>query len=133
MSLPNKTSVTPEDIKLIDEKLSNRFISLDPSGYFLISLDRTTGELVVDHFTNDIDDLGRAVDPDTGEPLACSSGLTRKPQATYRAKTAKQMGVRLTEGDGPSPLSRLDHALYLGRELQRAEACLMTNLPYVQD
>jgi dihydropteroate synthase len=30
-------------------------------------------------------------------------------------------------------LSLLNHALYLGRELQRAEACLEQGLDYVQD
>ncbi|MEC9029342.1 MAG: DUF4346 domain-containing protein, partial [Cyanobacteriota bacterium] len=39
----------------------------------------------------------------------------------------------LTEGQGPYPLSKLDHALYLGRELQRAESCLLSGTPYVQD
>jgi dihydropteroate synthase len=31
------------------------------------------------------------------------------------------------------PLSRLDHALYLGRELQKAELCLEQGIDYVQD
>ncbi|MCF8135408.1 MAG: DUF4346 domain-containing protein, partial [Synechococcus lacustris] len=30
-------------------------------------------------------------------------------------------------------ISKLDHALYLGRELQRAEACLENGNDYVQD
>jgi dihydropteroate synthase len=38
----------------------------------------------------------------------------------------------LTEGDRV-PLSRLDHALYLGRELQKAELCLERGEPYIQD
>jgi dihydropteroate synthase len=39
----------------------------------------------------------------------------------------------LTEGPGPHPVSCLDHALYLGRELQRAELCLEQGLDYIQD
>ena len=127
------TTVTAASIQVIDEKLSKRFIALDPSGYFLISLDKLTGELVAEHFSNDIDDSGRAVDPDTGELLGCSKGGRRKPKGVYRAFTAKQMGIMLTEGEGTPSISRLDHALYLGRELQRAEACLLGDLPYVQD
>ena len=38
-----------------------------------------------------------------------------------------------TESADPLPLSRLDHALYLGRELQKAELCLEQGLEYVQD
>jgi dihydropteroate synthase len=30
-------------------------------------------------------------------------------------------------------MSRLDHALYLGRELQRAERCLEDGSDYIQD
>jgi dihydropteroate synthase len=41
--------------------------------------------------------------------------------------------MALTEGEGPHPLSCLDHALYLGRELQRAEAALAVGADYVQD
>jgi dihydropteroate synthase len=55
------------------------------------------------------------------------------PLAVFRARTAKELGIALTEGGGPHPLSRLDHALYLGRELQRAEAALRAGQPYVQD
>ena len=51
----------------------------------------------------------------------------------FRGRTAKELGIALTEGDGPFPLSRLDHALYLGRELQKAELCLEQGIPYVQD
>ena len=35
-------------IHLLDEELSQRFISLDPNGYFLIKLDNSSKELVVD-------------------------------------------------------------------------------------
>ncbi len=41
--------------------------------------------------------------------------------------------MALTESAEPLPLSRLDHALYLGRELQKAELCLEQGLDYVQD
>ena len=120
-------------ITKIDHELSDRFIALDPSGYFLIRLDRLSNQLVVEHFTNDIDDEGLATDPDTGKTLACHGGEPRKPIKIYRGPSAKQLGIQLTEGKGPVPLSRLDHALYLGRELQRAEACLVNGTTYLQD
>ena len=43
------------------------------------------------------------------------------------------MGIKLTEGQGPLPVSKLDHALYLGRELQKAEYCLINERKYIQD
>ena len=126
-------SAKAKKIQLLDAHLSRRFIQLDPSGYFLIALDPLTNELVVEHFSNDIDEKGRATDPDSGEVLRCSGGSKRIPQNVYRGFSAKQVGALMTEGEGPHPISRIDHALYLGRELQRAETCLLSGTPYIQD
>ena len=117
----------------LDDALSQRFIHLDPAGYFLILVDGEAGELVVEHYDNGIDERGLATDPETGEVLACRGGEPRRPLSVFRGRTAKEVGILLTEGEGNPPLSRLDHALYLGRELQKAEVCLVQGLPYVQD
>ena len=118
----------------LDDRLSQRFIALDPKGYFLIKVDHASAELVLEHYGNTIDDKGLAHDPETGEVLSCKGGNgRRKPSCVYRGLTAKQIGIQLTEGDGPHPLSSLDHAFYLGRELQKAEVCLMEGTSYVQD
>jgi hypothetical protein len=124
---------TRTDRSRLDEDLSQRFIALDPAGYFLIRVDREAGELIAEHFSNDIDEKGRATDPESGEVLSCRGGDPRRPVAVFRGRTAKELGIALTEGEGPHPLSRLDHALYLGRELQKAEYALVQGLPYVQD
>ena len=117
-----------------DARLSQRFIALDPSGYFLIKVDADAGELVLEHYGNTIDDKGLARDSETGEVLSCKGGNgPRQPSRIYRGRSAKQVGIQLTEGDGPHPVSRLDHALYLGRELQKAEQCLRDGSTYVQD
>ena len=111
----------------LDQRLSQRFIALDPSGYFLIKLDLDAAELVLEHFGNTIDDKGLARDSETGEVLRCDGGnAPRRPSAVYRGSTAKQLGIQLTEGEAPHPVSRLDHALYLGRELQKAEHACVT-------
>ncbi len=123
----------PNPRQSLDEALSRRFIALDPSGYFLIKVDAAAGELIAEHYANAIDERGLATDPDSGEVLSCRGGDPRTPTATYRGRSAKELGIALTEGEGPHPLSRLDHALYLGRELQKAELCLVQGLPYVQD
>jgi len=118
----------------LDDRLSQRFIALDPSGYFLIKLDADAAELVLEHYGNTIDEKGLARDSDTGEVLSCKGGnAPRRPTAIYRGRSAKQLGIQLTEGDGPLPVSRLDHAMYLGRELQKAEQCLRDGTVYVQD
>ena len=121
-------------LQALDERLSQRFIALDPKGYFLIKVDHAAAELVLEHYVNTIDDKGLAHDPETGEVLSCKGGNgPRQPSAVYRGFTAKQVGIQLTEGEGSHPLSCLDHALYLGRELQKAEVCLKAGTSYVQD
>jgi hypothetical protein len=117
----------------LDDQLSQRFIALDPLGYFLIRVDVAAAELVVEHYGNTIDEQGLARDPDSGEVIACRKGGPRTPTAVLRGRTAIELGIALCEGDGNYPLSRLDHALYLGRELQKAEQCLREGSPYVQD
>jgi hypothetical protein len=123
----------PTDRRELDERLSQRFIALDPAGYFLIRLDTDRGELVAELYANGVNASGLATDPDTGEVLSCRGGDPRRPLAIYRGRTAKELGIRLTEQGDPQLLSRLDHALYLGRELQKAEHSLFRDLPYVQD
>ena len=122
-----------KSIKLIDDKLSKRHIELDPKGYFLIKIQPLTNELILEHYMNNIDHKGRAVDPETGEPINCSTKNQSHPSKIFRGKTAKEVGIQISEGNGPFPLSRLDHAIYIGRELQRAEQCLKTGEKYIQD
>jgi len=127
------SSFSAEQRQALDGRLSQRFIALDPAGYFLIKLDRESGELIAEHYGNGIDERGLATDPDTGEVISCRGADPRAPLAIYRGRSAKELGMALSEGEGPFPLSRLDHALYLGRELQKAERCLEEGSDYIQD
>lgn len=120
-------------IAAMDDQLSNRFIELDSAGYFIIFLDRETGEICADHYGNDINEQGLATDPETGEVLACKGALKRLPTTQYRGRSAKELGMKITEEADPCPLSKLDHALYLGREFVRAEIALLDGSEYVQD
>ena len=120
-------------IRVIDENLSKRFIDLDPKGYFIIKLDELANELLVEHYSNDIDNSGRAINPETGKPLECKVVEKRSPLNVYRGKSAKEVGIQISEGNKPCPLTKLDHAVYLGRELQRAEECLKQSKQYIQD
>ena len=120
-------------IKLLDDKLSKRQIELDPKGYFLIKIEPKTNELILEHYLNDIDQKGRAIDPKSGELIGCKTKSRNQPNNIYRGKSAKQLGIQISEGNGPFPISHLDHAIYIGRELQRAEQCLITGKQYIQD
>ncbi|MAR52644.1 MAG: hypothetical protein CMK50_05755 [Propionibacteriaceae bacterium] len=121
------------DCTQLDNQLSKRFIALDPLGYFVIRVDVASSELVIEHYGNTIDEKGLARDPESGEVISCRKSGPRTPSAVLRGRTAKELGIALVEGDGPYLLSHLDHAMYLGRELQKAEQCLRNGNTYEQD
>ena len=120
-------------IKFLDDKLSKRQIELDPKGYFLIKIEPLTNELILEHYLNNIDNKGRAIDPESGEPIGCKTKRGNQPNNIFRGKSAKAVGIQISEGHGQFPISRLDHAIYIGRELQKAETCLQAGEQYIQD
>ena len=124
---------SPEERMRLDAQLSQRTIQLDPNGYVLIKLDHEKGELIVEWFSNGINEQGLATNPETGEVLACKGSAPREPIKIFKGRSAKELGIALTETNEQPFISKLDHALYLGRELQRAEACLENGSDYVQD
>lgn len=122
-----------QQLTIIDHQLSQRFIDLDPDGYFIIYLDRAAGLICAKHYTNIISDKGLALDPETGKPIPVRGKVERTHTAIFTGRTAKEIGMKITEETKPCPLSRLDHALYLGREFVRAEIALINGTDYVQD
>ena len=120
-----------EKIK-IDNSLSNRYIDLDPNGYFIIKVDLKENKIILEHFLNNINDDGYALDPETNEPIKCDSANKRVSNEVFEGISAKQLGIFITE-ERNDLITRCDHALYLGRELQKAEVCLYKKLPYIQD
>ena len=120
-----------EKIK-IDNNLSNRYIDLDTNGYFFIKVDLEEIKIILEHFLNNIDEEGYALDPETNEPIKCDSQNKRVSNEVFEGISAKQLGILITE-ERNEFISRFDHALYLGRELQKAEECLYKKLPYIQD
>ena len=127
----NYSKSLDEKIK-IDNDLSNRYIDLDPNGYFIIKLDYEENKIILDHFLNKINDDGYALDPETNEPIKCDSQNKRESNEVFEGISAKQLGILITE-ERNDLITKFDHALYLGRELQKAEECLYKKLPYIQD
>ena len=118
--------------KLIDKKLSQRDIVLDSSGYFIIKIDQVNKKIVVEHYLNNIDDKGIALDPITNKPIQCDKQNKRQYNKIFEGNTAKEIGILITEKN-TNLISKFDHALYLGRELQKAEECLLKDHEYIQD
>ena len=79
----------------------------DPSGYFVIYVDRARRILSLEHYRND--------------------GLL---DTIIEGRTAAEL---YTPAIDQGLLSRLEHAAYLGRELGRAEYSLHSGVPFVQD
>ena len=116
----------------IDDNLSNRYINLDPNGYFIIKVDLVENKIILEHYLNNINDDGYALDPETNEPIKCDSENKRVCNEVFEGISAKQFGILITE-ERNDLITKFDHALYLGRELQKAEECLYKKLPYIQD
>ena len=121
-----------DEKKMIDNNLSNRYIDLDPNGYFIIKVDLEENKIILEHFLNNINDDGYALDPETNEPIKCDSEYKRPSNEVFEGISAKQIGILITE-ERNDLITRFDHALYLGRELQKAEECLYKKLLYIQD
>jgi tetrahydromethanopterin S-methyltransferase subunit A len=79
----------------------------DPVGYVLIFADHVAGRLILEHYDAE------------HRRTAAVTGL----DPTALARTAAERGL----------VGTLDHACYLGRELQRAAEALARGAPYVQD
>ena len=116
----------------IDNDLSNRYIELDPNGYFIIKIDLEKKLIILEHYLNTINEEGYAIDPKTNEPIKCDSKQIKSCNETFTGISAKEIGIAISEKRSDL-ISRFDHALYLGRELQKAEECLYKKLPYIQD
>jgi dihydropteroate synthase len=122
-----------DTINSIDNELSKRHIDLDPSGYFIIYLDRDAGLICAKHFTNIINEKGLAVDPETGKVIPARGKVERTAQTLFTGRTAKELCVKIFEQTQPPPVTMFDHAAYLGREFVRAEYALIHGTEYVQD
>lgn len=126
-------NLTVDDLRAIDDKLSKRDINLDPGGYFIIYLDREARLICAKHFTNVIDERGLAIDPETGKVIPAKGKVERTQSTLFTGRTAKELCVSIFEQTQPCPVTRLDHAAYLGRELIRAESALVDGEEYIQD
>ncbi len=93
-------------VKPLQGYLPERMVS-DPTGYFVVYVNRPRQLLSLEHFRND--------------------GVL---DAVIEGGTAPELYIPAVD---KGLVSRLDHAAYLGRELARAEQALRSGEPFVQD
>ncbi|MEI6429043.1 MAG: DUF4346 domain-containing protein [Pseudanabaena sp. ELA607] len=116
----------------LDHELSKRPLQLDDGGYFIIYVDAEQGCICAKHFSNVINEQGLAVDPETGKPIPAKGKVNRSPVTVYQGRTAKELCIAIFETPD-CPVTKLDHAAYVGREAQRAERELFYEEKYIQD
>ena len=133
MNLTAETNTLTQQIQTIDDQLSKRSLALDPSGYFIIYVDRQQNLICAKHYSNIINDQGLAVDPETGKPIPAKGKVDRQAVQLFTGRTAKELCVEIFEKTQPCPVTLFDHAAYLGREAQRAELALLQQQEYIQD
>lgn len=133
MNLIVETDVLAKKIQKIDDELSKRSLALDPSGYFIIYVDRQQNLICAKHYSNFINEKGLAVDPETGKPIPARGKVDRQAVQLFTGRTAKELCVEIFEKTQPCPVTLFDHAAYLGREAQRAELALLQQQEYIQD
>ena len=123
------------EAELADAVLSTRALEMDGKGYFIIRVKHAEADPIVAEYHSCVtNDKGEVVDPSTGEVIPCHGDVRRPPARVVRGRTAKEVQVRLFEAKGGDALvSSHAHACYLGRELQKAEACLAAGAPYQMD
>ena len=92
----NRT-VDAKTLAALDDKLSKRYIELDPDGYFLIYVDREAALVCAKHFTNTINEKGLACDPVTGKPLPVRGKNVRQETTVYTWRTAIELCMKIFE------------------------------------
>ena len=100
-------------MKIAAEK--NKRLEFDRNGFFIIIVDRDKCKIVVEHYQN----------VERGKVL----GTGRLDKIIEGTNAEEICHTIINQGF----VSRLEHAAYLGRELQKAETALKNKLPYGQD
>lgn len=109
-----------DDEKIILERLvakrTDDFV-YDPKGFFVIYLDNRGKNIMVEYYENVYKKDGNDV-------------VTGKLRKIIVGKNAEAIGDTIISNN---LISRLDHAFYIGRELQKAEWALKNDLKYIQE
>ena len=123
------------EAQMLDSVLSTRAIEMDAKGYFILRVQpQAELPIVAEYHSCETNEKGEVIDPVTREVIPCHDDVQRPPARVLRGRTAKEVQVKLFEAPGGADLvCHPAHACYVGRELQRAEACLEAGTPYQMD
>ena len=105
-------------VETIEAKRDRRMVQ-DPSGFFILFLDKERKEIVVEFYEGVVKDKKKGKKVGTG-----------KLRLVVCGRDAEALCHTISRA---SLVSRVEHASYLGRELQKAEIALNFGLSYEQD
>lgn len=97
------------------KKTPQKDVMLDPSGFFVVEIDRKQKEIRVEYYSNVY----------KGKRIV--SGILEKVFTGNKADALSDTIVKNV------PRLLPEHYMYLGRELQKAQECLEKNKKYFQD
>ena len=122
-----------EERRMLDQFLSARGLTMDAKGYFLIKNDPPKGVIRATFFSSMKNEKGEICDMQ-GNKISCSGDNRPDPAAVFEGRTAKELTVKaLEKWEHAREVLSVGHAAYIGREAQRAEACLLAGKHYQQD
>ena len=121
-----------DEATMLDKFLSGRKLKMDEKGYFLISVDTTENVIVASFHSCIKNDKGEICDLD-GKKITCH-GKGPEAAKVWRCRTAKEITVEIFERWPPAAeVLSVGHAAYIGREVQKAEYCLLSGKTYRQN
>lgn len=104
-------------VETIEAKKDRRMVK-DPSGFFVIFVDKERREVVLEFYEGVVKDVKRN-NIDTGKLRLVVCGTSA--EALCHTIAREEL------------VTRFEHAAYVGRELQKAETALKNGLDYTQD
>jgi hypothetical protein len=110
-------------------------MKMDSKGYFMVKLEEKY--IVTSFYSCIVNDKGEVCDLRGKKIKCCGDGSSnrREPMKVWKGRTAKELTTAIFEEW--EDVHKLDltigHSAYIGREVQRAEHCLYSNIPYQQD
>ena len=122
-----------EERAMLDKFLSARKLNMDEKGYFMMKVDHDRGVVRATYHSCIKNENGEICDV-RGKKISCSGDNRPEPMIAFEARTAKELTVEIFERwEHAGELVSVGHAAYVGREAQRAEACLFAGQFYQQD
>jgi len=128
------TSAELTEREMLDQFLSTRSLKMDDKGYFMLKNDHAKGVIRATYHSCIKNEKGEVCDMQGKKISCCDGSKSPEPMETFEGRTAKELTVMIFERwEYAKELVTVGHAAYIGREIQKAEDCLLAAKFYQQD